>query len=78
MQKKRLQKSSNIGEMRPVLKLRKMVTKQRLYILCKMVSLGEKLKRPKTWGKRLYQNTKNVVWKKRLQKTANIGEMRPF
>ena len=43
-----------------------------------MVSLGQKLKMPKTCDKRLYKHIRLVLCKKRLQKAANIWEMRPF
>ena len=43
-----------------------------------MVSLGQKLKKPKTCDKRLYKHIRLVLCKKRLQKAANIWEMRPF
>ena len=43
-----------------------------------MVSLGQKLKMPKTCDKRLYKHIRLVWCKKRLQKAANIWEMRPF
>ena len=46
--------------------------------LCKMVSLVQKLKMPKTCHKRLYKHIRLVLCKKRLQKAANIWEMRPF
>ena len=48
------------------------------YSLCKMVGLGQKLKMPETCDKRLYKHIRLVLCKKRLQKAANIGEMRPF
>ena len=48
------------------------------YSLCRMVSFGPKLKMPKTCDKRLYKQIRIVLWKKRLQKAANIWEMRPF
>ena len=41
-----------------------------------MVSLGQKLKMPKTGEKPLYNNTTVVVCKKPLEKTPNIQEMR--
>ena len=47
------------------------------YSLCKMVSLGQKFKMPKTCDKRLYKHIRLVLCKKRLQKAANIWEMRP-
>ena len=43
-----------------------------------MVSLAQKLKMPKTCDKRLYKHIRLVLCKKRLQKTGNIWEMRPF
>ena len=48
------------------------------YSLGKMVSLAQKLKMPKTCDKRLYKHIRLVLCKKRLQKAANIWEMRPF
>ena len=46
--------------------------------LCKMVSLGQKLKMPKTCDKRLYKHIRLVLCKKRLQKPANVWEVRPL
>ena len=43
-----------------------------------MVSLGQKLKMPKPCDKRLYKHIRLFLCKKRLQKAANIWEMRPF
>ena len=48
------------------------------YRLCKMVSLGQKVKRPKTCEKRLYKHVRVVLRKKPLEKTPNIRETRPF
>ena len=48
------------------------------YRLCKMVSLGQKLKWPKTCEKIFYKHVRVVLCKKPLQKTPNIREMRPF
>ena len=48
------------------------------YRLCKMVSLGQKLKWPKTCEKRFCKHLRVVLCKKQLQKTPNIREMRPF
>ena len=53
------------------------------YSLCKIVSLGQKLKIPKTCEKTFYKNTRVVLCKKRLEKTPNIRawdtfENRPF
>ena len=46
------------------------------YSLCKMVSLGQKLKMPKTCEKPFYKNIKVVLCKKPLEKTPNIRAMR--
>ena len=46
-----------------------------IYSLCKMVSLCQKLKMPKTCEKSFYKNKRVVVCKKPLEKTSNIGEM---
>ena len=48
------------------------------YSLCKMVSLGQKLKVPKTYEKRLYKHIRIVLYKKQLEKTANVRKMRLF
>ena len=48
------------------------------YSLCKIVSLGQKLKIPKRCEKRLYDHIKLDVCKKPLQKTPNISKMTPF
>ena len=75
--KKRLQKTINIREMRRFWKLEK--SRQcKDYSLWKIVSLGQKIKLPKTCGKLFYKHIKDVLCKKRLQKTINIREMRRF
>ena len=48
------------------------------YRLCKMVSLAQKFKWPKTCEKRFYKHVRVVLCKKALEKTPNIREMRPF
>ena len=48
------------------------------YSPCKILSLGQKIKLPKTCEKRFYKHIKVVLCKKRLQKTANIRKMRAF
>ena len=48
------------------------------YRLCKMVSLGQKLKWPKSCEKRFCKQVRVVLCKKPLEKTPNIREMRPF
>ena len=48
------------------------------YSLCKMVSLGRKLKWPKTGHKWLYKHIRVVLCKKRFYKRANIQKMRRF
>ena len=44
------------------------------YSLCKLVSLGKKLKSPKTCARRVYNNTRVVMCKKSMEKTRNIFE----
>ena len=72
--KKPLEKTPNIREMRPF----KIQPSCKGYRLCKMVSLGQKLKWPKTCEKRFCKLVRVVLCKKSLQKTPNIREMRPF
>ena len=48
------------------------------YRLCKVVSLGQKVKRPKTCKKGFYKHVRVVRCKKPLEKTPYIREMRPF
>ena len=48
------------------------------YSLCKMVSFRQKIKFPKTCGKRPYKHITVVLWKKRMQETANIRKIRRF
>ena len=48
------------------------------YSLCKMVSLGKKLKMQKRCDKRIYDQYRVVGCKKPLLKTANIRKMRAF
>jgi len=44
------------------------------YSLSKMVSLGQKLKMPKTSKTPFYKNSTVVLCKKQLEKTPNIRE----
>ena len=48
------------------------------YSLCKMVSLGQKLKFTKTCEKRFFNHIRVVLCKKQLEKTPNIREIRRF
>ena len=48
------------------------------YRLCKIVTLGQKLKMHKNMLKTFLQHIAVVLCKNRLQKTANIGKMRAF
>ena len=48
------------------------------YSLCKIVTLGEKLKFKKTCQNIFYKWFTVVLWKKNDQKTLNTREMRPF
>ena len=47
------------------------------YTLCKMVSLGQNFKSPKTCEKRFYKHVRVLLCKKPLEKAPNIREMRP-
>ena len=51
-----------------------MATKQRLYSLCKIVTLAQKLKMQKKMLKRFLQHIAVVLCKKRLEKAANFFE----
>ena len=48
------------------------------YSPCKILSLGQKKKLPKTCQKRFYKHIKAVLCEKRLEKTAHIRKMRAF
>ena len=72
--KKPLEKTPNIREMRRFWKSAIVQT----YSLCKMVSLGQKLKFRKTCEKRFFNHIRVVLCKKPLEKTPNIPEMRRF
>ena len=76
--KKRLEKTANIRKMRPFWKFRKISTKQRLYSLGKMVTLGQKLKMQKNMLNTFLQDNAVVLCKKRLESTANVRTVRQF
>ena len=75
--KKLLEKTSNIGEMRQFWKLailQRLLPMQGLYYsLCKMLSLGQKLKMPKTCEKPFYKNIRVVLYET-LAKKHSIFE----
>ena len=48
------------------------------YSLCKMVSLRQKIKLPKTCEKRLHKHITALLFKKTIEKTPNIRKMRRF
>ena len=48
------------------------------YSLCKIVSLGQKLKLKKTCEERFFNHVRVVLCKKPLEKTPNIREARRF
>ena len=73
-----MQKTSNIREMRPFWILAKMASVQRLYSLVKIISLGQKIKLPKTYQKRIYMHIILILCKKLFEKTPNIRKIRPF
>ena len=75
--KKRIEKTANIGEIRDLENWQKWPLGKG-YSLCKMVTLGQKIKLLKTCEKRLYNHIIVVLCKKRIEKTASIGEMRGF
>ena len=72
--KKRLQKTASIRKMRAFWKW----PPSKGYRLGKIVTLGQKLKMHKNMLKTFLQHIAVVPCKKRLQKTANIREMRAF
>ena len=74
---KPLQKTPNIRKMRAFSKWPNWPPRKG-YSLCKMVSLGQKLKMPKRCEKRCFDHFIVVVCKKPLQKTPNIGKTRAF
>ena len=79
--KKPFEKTPNIREMRQFWKsaiLQGLYSSCKGYSLCKMVSLGQKLKMPKTFEKQFYKNIGVVLWKKPFEKTPNIREIRQF
>ena len=81
LRKKPFQTTPNIREMRPIWKSAisgKGYSPCKGHSLCKMVSLGQKLKMLKTCEKPFFKNIRVVLCKKPLQKTTNIREMRPF
>ena len=77
LRRKQLQKRANIRKMTAFRKCQN-------WPLCKdysprkMVSLGPKLTFTKTCEKRLYNDTRVVVCKKRMQQKANIRKMTAF
>ena len=48
------------------------------YSLCKIVTLGQKLKMQKNMLKTFLQHIAIVLYKKRLEKTANVRKMKAF
>ena len=73
---KQLKKTLNIREMRGFWKSAiwdKGYSPCKGYKICQMVSLGQKLKMPKTCEKRFHKNIRVVLWKKPLK---NIRVMR--
>ena len=75
--KKPLQKTPNIPKTRHF-KNGKNWPRRKGYSLCKMVSLGQKLKMPKTCEKRLYEHIRVNVCRKPLKKTRNIRKKEHF
>ena len=75
--KKRLQKTANIGK-REHFESAQKCELSKGYRVCKIVTLGQKLKMDKNMLKTFLQHIAVVLCKKRLQKTANIRKMRAF
>ena len=75
--KKRLHKTANIGKWEHFENGQKW-PQSKGYRVCKIVALGQILKMHKSMLKTFLQHIPVVLCKKRLQKTANIGEMRAF
>ena len=69
LSEKRLQKTLYIQEIRPFWKLEKW-PQCKGHSLCKMVSLGQKIKLPKTCEKRFYKHITDVLGKKKLKKNT--------
>ena len=61
-----------------ILKLAKKWLQCKGYSPCKILSLGQKIKLPKTCEKRLHKHIKVVLCKKRFQITAYILKMEAF
>ena len=77
--KKRLQKTANIRKMREIKKKNGQIWPiSKGYSLCKIVTLGQKLKMQKNMLKTFLQHIAVVLCKKQLQKTPNIRNMRAF
>ena len=72
--KKRLQKTAHIRKMGVFWKW----PQYKGYSPCKILSLGQKIKLPKTCEKRLYKHIQVVLCKKRLQKTAPMRKITAF
>ena len=77
VQKNRSEKHANVREMTPFSKCQKWPPSKG-YRLCKILTLGQKLKMHKNMLKPFLQHIAVVLCKKRLQKTANIRKMRAF
>ena len=75
--KKRLEKTANIRKMRHFENGRKWPISKG-YSLCKIVTLGQKLKMQKHMLKTFLQHIAVVLCKKQLQKTPYIRNMRAF
>ena len=79
--KKALEKNTKYLRNETILKighLAKAIAHAKAIAFCKMVSLGQKLKMPRTCEKPFYKNIRVVLCKKPLEKTPNIREMRRF
>ena len=71
-------KKRNYPKNESILKMAKNGHNAKAYSPCKILSLGQKIKLPKTCEKRFYKHIKVVLCKKRLQKKADIEKIRAF
>ena len=71
-------KNSYYSKNESILKMAKNGHNAKVYSPVKILSLGQKIKLPKTCEKRLDKHVKVVLCKKRLQKTGNFIKIRAF
>jgi len=75
--KKRLEKAANIRKMR-AFKNDQKGPQSKGYSPSKILSMGQKIKLPKTCEKRFYKHIEVVLCKRQLEKAAHIRKMNVF